>query len=499
MKLTVLPNPIERLNVELLIIPLFENCLSDKLIKKIDKPLQGSFKAKVAKKLFTAKHGELCSLDTIGQFKFQQLLFIGLGSKLDLTEDRLRRAAGIAMNWVKNQKVKKFAIELRNNSYNKIKTKELTQYITEGLILSDYSFDQFKSDKSSKITREGSLLLSTSAQKEGSIGVKRGVAIGESVNYARDLGNLPSNIATPRYIAEQASKLGRQSKKLKATILDEAKCKALKMGGLIAVSQGSKEPAKFIILEWLNSGSKSANPIVIVGKGVTFDTGGISIKPSANMEEMKFDMSGAGAVIATMKAISSLNLKTDVVAIAPVTENMPSSTAIKPGDLVTSLSKVTMEVINTDAEGRLILSDALAYASLNYKPKFVVDIATLTGACMVALGKFASGLFSNDDQLAAKLEKAGKVSGEITWRLPLSDEYAPEIKSSVADIKNVGSRYGGAITAALFLSRHTKERWAHIDIAGCASNDAARHYLPTGSAGYGVRILLAFIENEMNA
>jgi len=306
----------------------------------------------------------------------------------------------------------------------------------------------------------------------------------------KDLGNLAPNICTPAYLAKQAKDLAK-SHKLKVTVLEEKDMEKLGMGSLLSVAQGSEQPAKLIVLEYQGL-SKKDNPIVLVGKGVTFDTGGISLKPAAEMDEMKFDMSGAASVLGTLQAVAEMKLPVNVVGIIPATENMPSGKATKPGDVVTSLSGQTIEVLNTDAEGRLILCDALTYAE-RYNPKVVIDIATLTGACVIALGNFTTGLLSNDDKLAQALLAAGEHAGDRAWQLPLWDEYQDLLKSNFADIANIGGRAAGTITAACFLSRFTKKyRWAHLDIAGTAWKSGKEK----GSTGRPVPLLTQFLIDQ---
>jgi leucyl aminopeptidase len=287
------------------------------------------------------------------------------------------------------------------------------------------------------------------------------------MNVARELGDLPGNICTPTFLANEARKLARTHKTLTAKILSEKQMADLGMGSLLSVSAGSKEPAQLIIMEYKGA-AKSQRPHVLVGKGITFDTGGISLKPGGGMDEMKFDMCGAASVFGTMNAIVELEPKINVVAIVAAAENMPSSTATKPGDIVTSMSGKTIEVLNTDAEGRLVLCDALSYAE-RYKPQSVVDIATLTGACVIALGGHATGLFSNNQQLTEDLLAAGSTSGDRAWQMPLWDDYKKQLKSNFADLANIGGREAGSITAACFLSYFTESYpWAHLDIAGTA-------------------------------
>ncbi|NBC48287.1 MAG: leucyl aminopeptidase [Gammaproteobacteria bacterium] len=293
------------------------------------------------------------------------------------------------------------------------------------------------------------------------------LAIAAGVALARDLGNLPGNICTPTYLADQAKSLADAYGKLEAEILDEAAMAELGMGALLSVSRGSREPAKLILMHY-RGGKDSDQPIVLVGKGLTFDAGGISIKPSEAMDEMKYDMCGGASVIGTLRALAELDLPLNVVGVVPASENLPDGAANKPGDIVTSLSGQTIEILNTDAEGRLILCDALTYVE-RFEPAVVVDMATLTGACIVGLGRHPSGLFANDDSLAEALTKAGEASADRVWRMPLWDDYQQQLDSNFADMANIGGRDGGAITAACFLSRYTKAySWAHLDIAGTA-------------------------------
>ena len=318
----------------------------------------------------------------------------------------------------------------------------------------------------------------------------RAQAIANGVLLARECANRPSNICTPTYLADQAKALAKAFG-LKIEVLERKDVEKLGMGAFIAVAKGSDEPLKFIVLRY-DGGGKSQAPVVLVGKGITFDTGGISIKPSADMDEMKFDMSGAASVLGTFRAVAELKPKLNLVGVIPACENMPSGKATKPGDVVTSLSGQTIEILNTDAEGRLILCDALTYAE-RFKPAVVVDVATLTGACAIALGHHNSGLFSSDDELAAELLAAGRKALDPCWRLPLEEEYDEVLKSNFADMANVGPRPGGAITAAMFLKRYTaKYRWAHLDIAGSAWKSGAAK----GSTGRPVPLLTHFVLSQ---
>ncbi|HEY3697941.1 MAG TPA: leucyl aminopeptidase [Spongiibacteraceae bacterium] len=311
------------------------------------------------------------------------------------------------------------------------------------------------------------LIIANATSNAAKSALQRGLAIGRGMNVARRLGDLPPNICTPTFLAKEARGFARKNSKLSAKILEESAMRELGMGSLLSVSAGSEQPAKLIVMEY-RGGKRGAQPQVLVGKGITFDSGGISIKPGLKMDEMKFDMCGAASVFGTLHAINELNLPINVVGIIAASENLPSGNAVKPGDVVTSMSGQTIEILNTDAEGRLVLCDALTYAA-RFKPATVIDIATLTGACVVALGKQASGLFSNQEELAAELLTAGQAIGDRAWQLPLWDEYQKQLDSNFADMANIGGPSGGCITAACFLSRFTKNyRWAHLDIAGTA-------------------------------
>jgi leucyl aminopeptidase len=334
----------------------------------------------------------------------------------------------------------------------------------------------FATDKASSASAEASL--------------DDGVAMADGIELAKELGNLPPNICTPSYLAEQAKKIGKDYK-FKVEVLEQKQIEALKMGSFLSVTRGSDEPPRFIVMHY-NGGPAKAAPVVLVGKGITFDTGGISLKPGDSMDEMKYDMCGAASVLGTLRAIAAMKLTLNVVGIVAACENMPSGSATKPGDIVTSMSGQTIEILNTDAEGRLILADALTYAE-RFKPAAVIDIATLTGACVVALGHINSGLFSPDDDLADELAAAGREAADPAWRMPVEEEYAESLKSNFADVANIGGRPGGSITAACFLWRFTKAyRWAHLDVAGTAWKSGTAK----GGTGRPVALLTTFLKHR---
>ncbi|MDD4881722.1 MAG: leucyl aminopeptidase [Gallionellaceae bacterium] len=352
-----------------------------------------------------------------------------------------------------------------------------------------YRFDRLKSQKDESRPSLGKLTLVVGADeaKAAKAAVARGQAIVNGVNLAKDLGNLPGNHCTPTYLADQAKDLAK-AHKLKIQVLEQKDLEKLGMGSFLSVAKGSDQPPKFVVLQY-HGGAKAEQPVVLVGKGITFDSGGISLKPAAEMDEMKYDMCGAASVLGTMQAVAELKLPLNVVGLIPTCENLPNGSANKPGDIVTSMSGQTIEVLNTDAEGRLILCDALTYAE-RFEPAAVIDIATLTGACVIALGHVVSGLLANDDALAREVYVAGEEAGDRCWQLPLLDDYQELLKSNFADMANIGGRAGGTITASAFLSRFAKKyKWAHLDIAGTAWKSGKEK----GGTGRPVPLLVHFL------
>lgn len=352
-----------------------------------------------------------------------------------------------------------------------------------------YRFEQMKSARS-KPRKLAKCIYGVTSRRDlaaAERGLRQGAAIGAGMSLARDLGNLPGNICTPSYLAEQSTKLAREWK-LAVQVLEEKDMQKMGMGALLAVARGSRQPPKLIVLKH-NGGRAKERPIVLVGKGITFDTGGISLKPGAEMDEMKFDMCGAASVIGTLRAVAEMRLPLNIIGIIPAAENMPDGIASKPGDIVTTMSGQTVEILNTDAEGRLILCDALTYSE-RFSPETVIDVATLTGACIIALGHVCSGLFSNKDKLAREILDAGEESWDRAWSLPLWDDYQDQLKSNFADVANIGGRAAGSVTAACFLSRFTKKfDWAHLDIAGTAWHSGKNK----GATGRPIPLLTSFL------
>ncbi len=396
----------------------------------------------------------------------RRILLLGLGSHDDPDDLNLRKAAAAAAKVLEKCRIRSAEFAILDTVQDDECTRQ-ARNIVEAIEETAYLYQETKSIKQPK-RRLSKVRLVASRDKLSAIrlGIKQGVAISHGVAFAKTISNLPGNICTPRYLAKQAKQL-QKSHGLKTTVLDEKQMKALKMGSLLSVSRGSREPARLIIMEY-SGGAEDQPPIVLVGKGLTFDAGGISIKPAAAMDEMKYDMCGGASVYGALIAASELNLPLNVVGIVPSSENLPDGAANKPGDIVTSMAGKTIEILNTDAEGRLILCDALTYAE-RYQPAAVVDIATLTGACIIALGHHASGLFSNCEKLAEELLAAGQAAGDRAWRLPTWNDYTRQLKSNFADLANIGGRSAGSVTAACFLQEFAQNyKWAHLDIAGTA-------------------------------
>ncbi len=426
------------------------------------------------------KPGEALLLHKVPGVSAGRVLLLGLG-KDDTRNDRnQRKIIQSALSTLKTIRCKRAVFALDRMESNDDDLYRQLRHNTEWASAELYQYDATKSKKADPITLETiAFHLSEDDVELGEFSISDGSAIANGVATARELGNLPANICTPTYLAEQALALAAECDELTTTILDEDEMAALGMFSLLSVGEGSIQPSKLIVMEY-KGGEPDDKPHVLVGKGITFDTGGISLKPGAKMDEMKFDMCGAASVLGAMEALTELALPLNVVGIVASAENMPAGNATKPGDIVTTMSGQTVEILNTDAEGRLVLCDALTYAE-RFEPETVVDVATLTGACIVALGHQATGLLSNDDALADNLLEAGEFAADRAWRLPLWDEYQEQLDSNFADIANIGGPPAGTITAACFLSRFTKKyRWAHLDIAGVAWNSNGKAKGATG-------------------
>jgi len=456
----------------------------------IDRLLGGELAAIVQRGDIEGKPGQtLPVLRSTGSIP--RVLLVGMGVPGALKPAQYKEAVVRASQAAIELHVKNFANFL---SEIPVKDRSVEWALEQAVVASEealYRFDRLKTRNPVRALPHGCTFgVSGLSKEKADIALSAGQAIARSISFAKDLANLPGNMCTPSYLAEQAQALGTTAE-LKVTVLEESDMETLGMGALLAVAQGSHEPAKLLVLEYAGASAGEA-PIVLVGKGVTFDSGGISIKPAASMDEMKFDMCGAATVLATIKAASEMKLPLNLIGLIPTTENLPGGSAIKPGDIVTSLSGQTIEILNTDAEGRLILCDALTYAE-RFKPAAVIDIATLTGACVIALGSQAGGLLSNNEALSAELDQAGQTAADRVWPLPLWDEYQKQLDSNFADMANIGGREAGTITAACFLARFTESyAWAHLDIAGIAYKGGKEK----GATGRPISLLIEFLRRR---
>ena len=451
--------------------------------RRVDQHARGALRAALAD--LSGKAGSTLLLRGLSGIAAERVLLVGLGARKEFGEaayrDAVRAAAG-ALRELGAKDAALFLVDL------KVRNRPLSWNLRQavlGIREAFYRFDELKQKKSPAPSLERvTLPLPPAAQLSQALSEARATA--EGADLTRTLGNLPSNICTPSYLADQARKLARQFK-LQVEVLERKDMVKLGMGAFLAVTSASHEPPKLIVLRY-NGAGKSKAPLALVGKGITFDTGGISLKPASEMDEMKFDMSGAGSVLGTIRALAGMKAPVNVVGVIPTCENMPGGHAVKPGDVVTTLSGQTVEILNTDAEGRLILCDALTYVE-RYKPELVIDIATLTGACVIALGHIATGLFANDQKLADELRAAADDAWDRVWQMPLWEDYQEQLRSNFADMANIGGRPGGSITAASFLARFTrKQRWAHLDIAGTAWRSGREK----GSTGRPVPLLVRF-------
>ncbi|MGA9852677.1 MAG: leucyl aminopeptidase [Gammaproteobacteria bacterium] len=456
----------------------------------LDKTSHGYLTKLVKSGAFEGRSSQTLLLFQVPGMASQRLLLVGLGAEKEFNLRAYRKAAYKAARALNEGGVKDAASTLSALALPNADAYQRARHAVECAEDAGYRFDQCKgkAEKHKPALQKLTLLVADRKDlRTAERGLRDGAAIAAGMALAKDLGNLPPNICTPSYLAGEARKLGKNAK-LKVTVLEEAQMKKLGMGALLAVSQGSRQPAKLIIMEY-HGGAKGAKPQVLVGKGITFDSGGISIKPSAAMDEMKFDMCGAASVFGTIKAVMQMGLKMNLVGVVPSSENLPDGNAVKPADIVKTMSGQTVEILNTDAEGRLILCDALTYAQ-RFKPAAIVDMATLTGACVIALGNVVSGLFGNDESLVKELWNAGEKSDDRAWQLPMYEDYQDGLKSNFADFANVAGREGGAITAACYLSRFTKGmRWAHLDIAGTAWKSGSEK----GATGRPVPLLVQYL------
>ena len=459
---------IETLPCDCIIIGLYQN---QQLITSgpvLSESLQNIITKVIDRGDTTGKVGETILINVLPDCGLERVLLVGLGENKPLTPKNFRKALLAAVSNLKKPYLKSIACGLAAVAVEGCDLQWNVRQIVEVFNDAVYQFTALKSEKETESKLQKiRITVPESGLASAQQGLMQGLAIADGVGFTKALADLPGNVCTPAYMAEQAIDLGKNYPELRIKILEESDMKELGMGSFLSVSRGSRQPAKLITLEY-QGGKKDSKPIVLVGKGLTFDAGGISLKPGQGMDEMKYDMCGGAAVMGTLLAAVKMQLPLNIIGLVPSSENMPDGDANKPGDIVISMSGTTIEVLNTDAEGRLILCDALTYAE-RYKPDVVIDLATLTGACLVALGRVPSGLLGNDDSLCNALIKAGETACDSVWRLPLWEEYQELLKSNFADLANIGGKDAGTITAACFLSHFAKNfRWAHLDIAGTA-------------------------------
>jgi leucyl aminopeptidase len=469
------------------IVPLFQRNDLSGAAKQLDAAADGLISAQLKLGDFDPEPGSTRFLPGAG--KADRILLLGVGKRGKLERAAAHKIIDGLCNALNNCKAVDALLHIEELVTDAVDGAWLCERLACRVVASSYRYKETvsKPKKPMTVTRVTVNCGDAIATRSANAALERGLAMGHGVNVARDLANMPGNICTPSYLADRARQLARGQDKLTTRILDEKKMRQLGMGSLLSVAAGSEEPPRLVVMEYKGGKSKQ-KPYVLVGKGITFDSGGISLKPGAKMDEMKYDMGGAASVMGAMTALLELQLPINVIGIIAAAENMPSGRATKPGDVVRSMSGKTIEVLNTDAEGRLVLCDALTYAE-RFKPQAVIDIATLTGACVVALGSHASGLYANDEQLAGQLLEAGTDTNDRAWRMPLWDDYQKQLDSNFADVANIGGPGGGSITAACFLSRFAENyHWAHLDIAGSAWDSS-----PKGATGRPVPLLTRYL------
>jgi len=474
---------------ELLIIGFFQNKKLNSLHKNLDATLEGKLSHAINMDQYSGKTDSKVMI--YGNDNTKRILLIGLGEQKEITTDKIRSVASHIVRLADKMNIESFTLD--GESFG-LRKNIMAQAFSEGLILGSYQFNDYK-------TKENKSVYIKTVTICGDINKKfleKGMALGNSVCFARDLGNHPANILTPTYLAKEANRIVDSTPKMKCHVFDIKEIKKMGMGAFYGVARGAKEPAKMIIVEY-KGGRKEQKPIALVGKGLTFDSGGISIKPSPRMDEMKFDMCGSATVLGVLKAVSILKPKMNIIFAIGSTENMPGGDAQRPGDIVSAYNGKTIEVLNTDAEGRLVLADVLSYVNKKYSPNAILDFATLTGAVLIALGNRASGVMGNNELLMKEVKKASKLSDEKVWELPLWEEYSREIKGQYADIKNMGeNRLAGTIAAAAFLKEFVGNTpWVHMDIAGTAWGPKEPEYQPKiGATGVAVRLVYQLLENR---
>jgi leucyl aminopeptidase len=491
MNVTVSGEPLASVAADAIVVGVYAD---DKKLRepaaKVNAAGGGALREVLEAERFQGKAGHVTHLHANGRLPARRVVVVGLGKRAETTGEVLRRAAAVGLRRARDLGARAVAIEVLGD---RLPARRRAQAVVEGAILGTYTFDRYKREKSDKHVQTLQLLEPDGRQRrEAADGARRGEVFARSTWLARDLVNAPANEVNPTHLAKVAADIAK-AVGLGLQVFDRAECRKLGMGAFLGVAAGSEQPPKFIHLTYTPSG-RSRRRVAVIGKGITFDSGGLDLKTAEGMLRMKDDMSGAAAVLGIMQALPALKPSFEVHGLIAATENMPSGSAIRPGDILRAMNGTTIEIGNTDAEGRLTLADAICYASQNVGADEIVDMATLTGACVVALGPLCSGLFANDQSLADRLLTAADAAGERVWQLPLIDEYREHLKSEVADLNNVGPRGGGAITAGLFLKEFAGDRpWAHLDIAGPAFVEKDTPLAPKGGTGCAVRTLLTYL------
>ena len=487
--------PLEKIQCDCLVIGVYQNLQLTPSALAFDQTHKGFFTAIIQRGDFSGKNGDTLLLNSLPDCACRWIMLVGLGEQEQLSGKNYIKALTAAAINLKKSFLKSVAVSLSECPAKDVDTAWKVRQIVETLNDAAYQYTHTKTDKETESKLEHIIITGTDTDKADiAKGLIQGKAIAGGVNLTKWLADLPGNICTPSFLAEQAVILGEKHDQLDLQILEESDMEQLGMGSLLSVTRGSRQPAKLIVINY-QGGEKNSKPIVLVGKGLTFDAGGISLKAGLGMDEMKYDMCGGAAVLGTLQAAIEMDLPLNIIGLIPASENLPDGNANKPGDIWTSMSGKTIEILNTDAEGRLILCDTLTYAE-RFNPDVVIDMATLTGACLVALGRIPSGLLGNDDDLCNDLIKASETANDSLWRLPLWEEYQELLKSNFADMANIGGKDAGTITAACFLARFAENfRWAHLDIAGTAW----RTGLTKGATGRPVPLLTQYLIDRSHA
>jgi leucyl aminopeptidase len=495
LEIKVIAGDIAQIEADAIVVNLFEGVTEPSgATAAADKALDGAIGSLISRGEIKAKFGEVNILHTFGKLPARMVAIAGLGKREDFNVHKIRGVTGEFCRALRKMNCRKIATILHGAGMGGIELEASAEAITEGALLGLYTFAKYKKPEYEDIAEMQIVVREDAEVPILELAIGKGKLVAEATNLARDMGNEPANYMTPSQMAETAKEIASKHD-LEIKVFDQEDMEAMGMGALLGVAKGSNQPPKLITLSY--EGDKSSGKTLgFLGKGITFDSGGISIKPSEGMADMKDDMAGAAAAMTALGAIAQLKPKINVTAIIPATENLPSGTALKPGDVLKTMNGKTIEVISTDAEGRLILADALIYAQkLGLSP--LIDLATLTGACRVALGMLYSGLFGNDQNLIDEVLRAAERTGEKMWHMPMPEEYKEQIRSEIADVKNTGNRYGGAITAALFLAEFVGNiPWVHIDIAGPRLSDKEGGYIVRGATGFGVRTLIELALSE---